>query len=81
VVHYDSGNVVRDVTFQIVLAMTHYQTGKGEQARSELAEARQKIENQFNGEKLNGDTGYWFDWVFARILLREATALMAESKG
>jgi hypothetical protein len=80
-VHYDSGNVVRDVTFQIVLAMTHYQTGKGEQARSELAEARQKIENQFNGEKLNGDTGYWFDWVFARILLREATALMAESKG
>jgi hypothetical protein len=23
-----------------------------------------------------GDLGYWFDWEFARVLGREATALM-----
>jgi tetratricopeptide (TPR) repeat protein len=80
-VSYEQGAAVREVTFQIVLAMAHYQTGRADQARSELVQARQKVENQFNNLSVNSDGAYWFDWVFARILLREATALMAESKG
>ena len=75
-VGYESGNVVRNVTFQIVLAMTHYQTGRTGPARSELAQARQKIEDQFKKLQVEGDGGYWFDWVFARILLREAGSLI-----
>jgi hypothetical protein len=26
----------------------------------------------------NGATGFWYDWLFARILLREADALFAD---
>jgi tetratricopeptide (TPR) repeat protein len=74
------GNFVRTVTFQIVLAMTHYQTGRTDQARSELAQARQKIEDQFKKLPVEGDGGYWFDWVFARILLREADSLIEGSR-
>ena len=33
---------------------------------------RKKIEDYFQGIKIDGDNGYWFDWVFARILLGEA---------
>ena len=79
-VYCESRVVVRNVTFQIVLAMVHYQTGQREPARSELAQARQKVEAWFNEPSARG-RDYWFDWVFARILLREATALMAGSKG
>jgi hypothetical protein len=80
-VSYGQGAAVRDVTFQIVMAMAHYRTGQSGQARSELAQARLKVENRFDNLPLNSDGGYWFDWVFARILLREAMALMGESNG
>jgi hypothetical protein len=50
------------------------------QARAELAQARPKVEEQFDKMPI-GAAGYWFDWVFAGILLREATALASESKG
>jgi hypothetical protein len=73
---YKSPNEIRAVTFQIVLAMADYQTGKCDQARSELAQARQRIGEQFSIVPLVGGDGYWFDWIFARILLREATALI-----
>ena len=75
-VGYETGNYVRAVTFQIVLAMSHYQTGKADQARSELAQARQKVEEQFKKSPMDGG---WFDWVFARILLREAGALIEKT--
>ena len=73
---YESGNDARALTFQIVLAMTHYQTGRADQARSELAQARQKVEAHFNKLPVESWDGYWFDWVFARILLREASSLI-----
>jgi hypothetical protein len=74
-VHYEDQTVVRAVTFQIVLAMAHFQTGRTDQARSELGQARQKVEAWFNERPVIGGD-YWFDWVFARILLREAEAQM-----
>ncbi|HZI32804.1 MAG TPA: serine/threonine protein kinase, partial [Candidatus Binatia bacterium] len=77
---YKNSNDVRDATFQILLAMTHYQLGEIGQARSELALGRQRVEAWFNGLPTGtGEPGFWFDWVFARILLREATALMKKS--
>jgi predicted negative regulator of RcsB-dependent stress response len=78
---YHSESGVRTVTFQVMLAMTHYQTGKADQAHAELAQARQQIEEQFKSLQPGPGDGYWFDWVFARILLREATELMAGAKG
>ena len=46
-----------------------------EQARMELAEVRSVIDKKFaqNLEMGNGSEGYWFDWLLARILVREAT--------
>jgi eukaryotic-like serine/threonine-protein kinase len=78
-ISYDSGNVARSVNFRILLAMTHYQTGQADLAHAELAQAQPKVEKQC--AILPTDTGgaYWFDWIFARILLREATALMGEA--
>jgi hypothetical protein len=76
---YESGNDARALTFQIVLAMTHYQTGRADQARSELAQARQKVEAHFNKLPVDSADGYWFDWVFARILLREAGSLIEDN--
>ena len=82
-VRFENTNAVWSVEFQVVLAMAHYQMGQAGQARSELAQARQIIEGQFDKVPLDvADTRtgpYWMDWVCARIWLREATALMAEN--
>jgi serine/threonine protein kinase len=57
-----------------ILAMALFREGKLEEARANLARSRKIVETGFvqglrNG---NGIGGYWYDWVFARILLREA---------
>ena len=77
---YVARDSARDADFQVLLAMTHYQTGDIEQARAELASARRKIAMYFNYVPMPRGDGYWYDWLFARILLREATGL-ANSKG
>lgn len=79
-VAYQTGNVSRAANLQVVLAMTHFHAGKIDLARSELAQSRNQIEAQFNkGMEIGaGGEGFWFDWVFARALLREATAMMGD---
>jgi serine/threonine protein kinase len=74
-------NASRDANLKLVLAMTHIHVGKDDLARSELAQAREKIESRFNqGLEIGaGAEGFWFDWVFARVLLHEAVALIGES--
>jgi hypothetical protein len=76
----DPGNTTsaKDATFRVILAMSHLQTGHFEQAQPELAGARQTIEAKFQHglDRGNGADGMWYDWVFARILLREATQLV-----
>ena len=64
---------------RIILAMSCHRQGQADEAGSQLAKARDVIEAQFkNGlENGNNSMGMWYDWVFARILLREATALIA----
>jgi serine/threonine protein kinase len=73
----------RTETARVILAMSDYQLGKASEARSELALAREKIENQFKSQLDRGTPvqGFWFDWVFAQILLNEAIPLIeGESK-
>ena len=56
-----------------ILAMALFHEGKLEEARESLARARKIVEAGFATRlRVTGMQGSWFDWVFARILLREA---------
>jgi tetratricopeptide (TPR) repeat protein len=63
-------------TARIILAMSLQQLGKFETARSELGIAQTSIQNGF---KTNLNQYNWRDWLFARILLREALQLQGGS--
>jgi tetratricopeptide (TPR) repeat protein len=76
---FDSRNDVTIASVRLSLAMSHFQLGQEELARNELAEARDTIENHQLATD-NGVDVVWFDWVFARILLREATGLIGPSR-
>jgi serine/threonine protein kinase len=75
---YPEFNAPRTATARVILAMSCQHLGRTDEARSELEQARGMIENKFkNGlDRGTGVQGFWFDWVFARILLREALPLI-----
>jgi tRNA A-37 threonylcarbamoyl transferase component Bud32/tetratricopeptide (TPR) repeat protein len=68
----------RTATARIILAMSDQKLGHTDQARSELGQAREIIENKLKNQLDRGTPtqGFWFDWTFARVLLDEATALI-----
>jgi hypothetical protein len=57
--------------------MAYFQLGRDAEAEAELARGRDAIEGKFKTRLDRGTPiqGFWFDWLFARILLREAMAL------
>ncbi|HEY8902709.1 MAG TPA: serine/threonine-protein kinase [Chthoniobacterales bacterium] len=56
-----------------IRAMALFHQGKVEEARGNVARARKIVDVGFTRLRIgNGSQGYWYDWVFARILLREA---------
>jgi hypothetical protein len=69
---------VRTGTARMILAMSLRQRNEHEEALSELDEARKIIEGGFDAGLKGGrwDRGLWFDWVFARVLLREVSELL-----
>jgi tetratricopeptide (TPR) repeat protein len=77
---YAEYNAPRTATAKVILAMSAFRLGRVEEARAELAEAQETIENRFRTglDRGTGVQGFWFDWVFGRILLKEATALVEE---
>ncbi len=75
-VSFEKANPARDFNFDIVSAMADYQLGRTNEARSRLAGVRAEVEKNAREHPITGSNGYWFDWIFADILLREATALM-----
>jgi hypothetical protein len=68
-------NGPRVAAARLILAMTQRKTGQTQDAKLNLEEARSLIENRFAAELDAGSAsqGFWFDWVFARILLEEAS--------
>jgi serine/threonine protein kinase len=68
-----------------VLAMAHYRCGDMNAATAEMNQARKMIQAAFTPElppayePLGENQGYWWDWVQAQILFREAEALMRNS--
>jgi len=71
---YPEYNASRTATARVILALdSHYQQ-QPDRARAELALATDSINRKF-ADGLNpgaSSQGFWFDWVFARILLQEA---------
>ena len=74
---YPEDNPSRIVTAHVIQAMACYRLGEVETARSELAQAGDLANAEFARglQEGNGWSGFWYDWLFARILLREAEAL------
>jgi eukaryotic-like serine/threonine-protein kinase len=72
----------RDVSIHMILAMSCFQLGRQDEAQSELAQGRMMIEKQFPNGRIHEspqDTILWWDWIYARILLREATSMIGEN--
>jgi eukaryotic-like serine/threonine-protein kinase len=67
-------NAPRAATAHVELALALHQIGQKEEALRELSQGRESIQDKFKRdlEAGNGAQGFWFDWVFARILLKEA---------
>ena len=74
---YPGPNAPRNVTAQIILALAYHQMGRAAEARDEWLAGREVVEARFRTGIDNGTPvqGFWFDWLFARILLREARAV------
>jgi serine/threonine protein kinase/predicted negative regulator of RcsB-dependent stress response len=68
-------------TLRVILAMSLYQKSQVDEARSQLSQGREVIENTFKNspDRGNGGQGYWYDWIFARILMREADGMIKTS--
>jgi hypothetical protein len=78
---YRVNNTACDATSRAILAMAYSQLGQIGDARAELDQSRQRINARLgNGlEAGSGAQGYWFDWVLARILMREALTVLGET--
>ena len=74
---YPGTNAPRTATARVILAMASHRLGRTAEARAEFAAGRELIEQKFRARLDAGGPvhGFWFDWLFARILLRECTAL------
>ena len=75
---YPGTNAPRTATAQVILAMACHQLGRDAEAQGELAIGREIVERKFKNRMDAGGPvqGFWFDWIFAQILLREGTALL-----
>jgi len=79
---YHRGVLSRDVNARLVLAMSRGKLGDWEYAANEVAACRTIIEDAFapGFKKVKGKENYWYHWFAARIRLREAEALINDSK-
>jgi hypothetical protein len=77
VLRYPESSITQITTAQIVLKMAYKKMGRMDEAREQLASAREVVQAKFSEALGSGNKtdGYWFDWVFMRALLQEATAL------
>jgi serine/threonine protein kinase len=69
-------------TVKAIMAMSEWRNGDEKDARLHLAQARDAIDQRFARPLGDGDgsRGYWYDWLFARIMVREATVLIGNGQ-
>jgi hypothetical protein len=67
-----------DADVHLILAMANFQLEHNREALAELAQGGQLVEARFRAglERGKAEASYWFDWVYARHLLLEASALI-----
>ena len=76
---YAEANAPRTATAYVILALADQQLGRTQEAQAELLKGREIVESKFRGRLGTPVQGFWFDWVFARILLRESVAMIEPS--
>jgi hypothetical protein len=69
-------NPARNLQACALLALAQQQTKQAEEARANLAQAAQTFETKLPKLESGDLGGQWRDWIIARILLQEATALI-----
>lgn len=76
---YPEANAPRMATARLIAAMAAHQLGRDTEARADFTMAREVVEEKAHsrGDRGSPIQGFWFDWAFAHILLREATGLLA----
>ncbi len=76
---YPNHSAARDAAAHVILAMSCWRMNQPQSAQSELSQGREMIETKFKSglDQGNAAQGFWFDWDFARILLREAAGQLA----
>ena len=76
---YGNGSPARTATIHAIHAMSCYQLGQLDEARSELAQSREMIGNKFKAGLDEGDgNGFWFDWLLGEILMHEASSMIEQ---
>ena len=73
---YPEYNASRTAAARVILALASQRQGEPENARAELTLANDSINREF-ADGLNPGTssqGFWFDWIFARLLREEAAS-------
>lgn len=80
--HYQNVNLPREISVDLVRAMACMQLGRREEAAQLVARNRLLVEQAFHAPLASWDPAthvLWFDWINARLLLREATARLESS--
>jgi len=76
---YQNPNPPREVSARMVMAMAYAQLGRHDEAARLVAEGRALVEERFKTPLLPWEPApqiLWFDWINARILVREASATL-----
>lgn len=75
-------NASRVATARTILALAHRQRGELDQAKAQLDRARELILPKVTGQLDAGGPiqGFWFDWLFADALLREASEQVGQTR-
>ena len=73
-------NVARAPVLRILFALSYQKTGELDAAREQLDLAREVISRKFDRGLVEGggSQGYWFEWMYARLLLRQAESALSE---
>lgn len=75
---YGAPNAPRDAAAGFVLAMASYQMGRTDDAETAYRDAARLVDSKFltNIDLGNPVQGFWFDWAFSRVVMREASRLL-----
>lgn len=71
---YPEANASRTAAARAILALAFGRLGRRAEALAEVRAVHELVDSKFNGwtDRGNPINGFWFDWYFAAILLREA---------